>query len=301
MTAPSQDRVLQPEGREFYRRVVTLLLEDRVPFLVGGAYAFERHTGIARHTRDFDLFVRPEDARGVLERCARAGYATELTFPHWLGKVREGDYYVDIIYSSGNGVARVDQGWFDHAEPGTVLDHDVLLCPAEEMIWSKAFIMERERFDGGDIAHLLRARAATLDWSRLVARFGIHARVLLVHLILFGYIYPDRRDQIPRAVMSSLLERLDEPVPITPGEPPCFGTFLSRSQYLPDLRWGCRDPRLPPYGTMTASQIETWTEAAETPEPEWDPEHEATGNDATPAPRPARRGTRRGARPNGRR
>ena len=38
-----------------------------MPFLVGGAYAFERYTGIARHTKDFDLFIHPRDVR------ARAG------------------------------------------------------------------------------------------------------------------------------------------------------------------------------------------------------------------------------------
>ena len=29
-----------------------------VPFLVGGAYAFAHYTGIVRHTKDLDLFVR---------------------------------------------------------------------------------------------------------------------------------------------------------------------------------------------------------------------------------------------------
>ena len=33
-------------------------------------------------------------------------------------------------------------------------------CAPEEMIWMKAYIMERERFDGADIAHILRCCAA---------------------------------------------------------------------------------------------------------------------------------------------
>jgi hypothetical protein len=27
----------------------------------------------------------------------------------------------------------------------------------EEMVWQKAFIMERERFDGADVVHLIQA------------------------------------------------------------------------------------------------------------------------------------------------
>jgi hypothetical protein len=58
----------------------------------------------------------------------------------------------------------------------------------EETIWSKAFVMERERYDGADIAHLLRASAERLDWHRLLERFDAHWPVLLSHLILFGFI-----------------------------------------------------------------------------------------------------------------
>ena len=115
---------------------------------------------------------------------------------------------------SGNAVARVDTQWFDHARRDTVLDQDVLLVPPEEMVWSKAFIMERERFDGADVAHVLRACADELDWSRLVRRFGDHFRVLLSHLILFGIIYPGEKSKIPGPVMVHLLDRLRREVAI---------------------------------------------------------------------------------------
>ena len=42
----------------------------------------------------------------------------------------------------------------------------------EEMIWMRAYIMERERFDRADIAHILRCYIAELDWWHLVRRFG---------------------------------------------------------------------------------------------------------------------------------
>ena len=63
--------------------------------------------------------------------------------------------------------------------------------PVEEMIWSKAFLMERERFDGADVLHLMRARQKEINWPRLLSRFGEHWRVLLSHLVLFPYVYPN--------------------------------------------------------------------------------------------------------------
>ena len=240
---------------------MNLLRENGVPFLVGGAFAFARYTGIERDTKDFDLFLRRADfdrAAAVLEK---AGYETGLTFSHWLGKAFRGDAFIDLIFSSGNGIATVDEAWFEYCVPGRVLGLDVRLIPAEEMIWSKGLIMERERFDGADVAHLIRAVGRKLDWQRLLDRFGPHWRPLYAHLILFGFIYPSDRSAIPVWVMAELESRLSNEV----GEPDadgnvCYGTILSRQQYLVDInRWGYRDARLEPAGNLTPEQIEQWT------------------------------------------
>src|SRR4030095_4312876 len=97
--------------------------------------------------------------------------------------------YIDVIYNSGNGIAAVDDAWFRHARTGRVLSVAVRFCPAEEMIWSKAFIMERERFDGADVMHLLYVHGTSLRWERLLARFGCHWPVLLAHIRLFRFRY----------------------------------------------------------------------------------------------------------------
>jgi hypothetical protein len=253
----------QQEACVFYVEALERLIDARVPFLVGGAYALEQYTGLARNTKDLDLFVHPRDSQRVLEIFAAAGHGTDLPFPHWLGKVKCGDDVIDIIFSSGNGFARVDDVWFEHSVPGTVLGFPVRLCPPEETLWSKAFIMERERYDGADIAHLLRATAPGLDWARLLARFGPYWRVLLSHLILFGFIYPSERWRIPERVMRQLLGRvaaeLDQPVP---DDRVCRGTLLSRAQYLVDVEnWGYRDGRLSAPVTMTPDDVATWTAA----------------------------------------
>jgi hypothetical protein len=261
---PPERVELAPPTREFYVRTLAALNRSGVPFLVGGAYAFAAYTGIERHTKDMDVFTRPADRDRILAALEAAGYRTERTFPHWLAKAYgDGDGFVDVIHSSGNGVAEVDDAWFEHARPGTLLGLPVRLCPPEEMIWSKAFVMERERFDGADVAHLIHACGPALDWDRLLRRFGPHWRVLAAHLVLFGYNYPDRRDAVPAAVLGTLAERLREEIGAPPqAERVCNGTFLSREQYLIDIgRWGYHDGRLPPGGRMTPEAIAHWTAA----------------------------------------
>lgn len=293
---------LTPEVAAFYRHAMAVLERAGVSFLVGGAYAFANYTGIVRHTKDFDLFILPRDFDAALAALAAAGYPVERNFPHWLGKARGADgSFVDLIFGSGNGLTPVDEGWFRHARRAEVLGVQVRLCPPEEMLWSKAFIMERERYDGADVAHLLHCCAEELDWQRLLARFGEHWRVLLSHLVLFGYIYPAPAAtpansasathpprgaaRIPAAVMATLIDRLSRETfapAAEPGgtagdimsgsngesgasaDPLCRGTILSRAQYLFDIAThGYLDARLPPSGTMSPEQVEQWTAAIE--------------------------------------
>jgi Uncharacterised nucleotidyltransferase len=247
----------------FYRQVLETLNAASMPYLVGGAYAFNRHTEVNRPTRDLDLFIRRADFDRISEVLRQAGFHCELTYPHWLGKVHHEGVYVDLIFSSGNAIAEVDDIWFEHAADSEVLGVPVKICPAEEMIWSKAFIMEKERFDGADIAHLIRARGPQLDWARLFRRFEPHWRVLFSHLVLFGFVYPAHRDLVPVAIMDEMIERLRHE---THNEPPdsrlCLGTLLSREQYLNDIRReGLQDGRVTPIGKMTPEDTAEWTRA----------------------------------------
>ncbi|RPJ33299.1 MAG: hypothetical protein EHM35_10655 [Planctomycetaceae bacterium] len=244
---------LEPRIYNFYCAALSLLQRAQVPFLVGGAYAFAQLTGIVRHTKDLDIFTRRKDYERVLQVLSAAGYRTEVTDPRWLAKAYSGEDFIDVIFSSGNAIAEVDDAWFEHAVDAKVMGLAVQLCPPEETIWSKAFVMERERYDGADIAHLLRAYGHRLDWDRLLDRFDAHWRVLFSHLILFGFIYPGERECIPPCVMEDLLDRLRSEVHLIPTAGQlCQGTLLSKAQYATDIeRWGYQDVRLLPLNQKT--------------------------------------------------
>ena len=253
---------LDEGSRAFYQDALGSLDRDGLEYLVGGAYAFARYTGIERHTKDFDIFIRKDDFPRAADILHKAGYETELTFPHWLGKAFHGEDFVDMIFSAGNGVAQVDDLWFEHAVKGRVIDMDVRLIPAEEMIWSKGLIMERERFDGADVAHVIHSVGKELDWRRLIDRYDRYWRALYAHCILFGFIYPSHRSNVPAWVMRELGDRIERETTLgdDPADKTCYGTIISRQQYLKDIEeWGYKDARLQPRGTMSREDIAHWT------------------------------------------
>jgi hypothetical protein len=241
--------------RDFYLHALDLLDRAQLQYVVGGGYAMAHYTGIIRHTKDLDVFVRAADRDRAMKVFADAGYRTEMTWPHFLAKALSGEDFVDILYNSGNGLCPVDDEWFQYARRGLVLGREAPICPAEEIIWQKAFVQDRDRYDGADVAHMILGHGDRLDWKRLVRRFTGHERVLLAQLLLFGYAYPSKRNRVPACVVQQLLERIEAEPPSD--EPVCQGTNLAIRQYLTDVReWGYEDARLEPRGPLTQDEIE---------------------------------------------
>ena len=242
------------EPNEFYRRTLEAVTAAGIPFMIGGAFALDYSLGTNRRTKDLDILVKPDDIQPTLDVLAAAGYRTELTDPNWIGKAFCAEDFVDVIFGFGNGLAKVDDSWFPHAADGQLWGVPAKFCPLEESMWSKAFVMERDRFDGADVAHVIRLKGQELDWERLVQRFGPKWRVLLAHLILFGFVYPGERERIPGWVMRDLLRRLATEAPSN-GEDTCFGGYLSRYQYAYDFaELGMADARAAGEGERRQSQ-----------------------------------------------
>ncbi len=97
----------------------------------------------------------------------------------------------------------------------------------------------------------------------MLRRFGDHWRVLFAHLITFVFVYPAERQKVPDSVLKELCHRLGHELEgPSPRTQVCFGTLLSREQYLPDIGlWGYQDARLKPLGPMSPEEVEHWTAA----------------------------------------
>jgi len=241
--------------REFYRDAMRVLDDANVPYVVGGGYAMAYYTGIQRNTKDLDLFLKPSDHKRALEVLADAGYRTEYFYPFWIAKALSGEAFIDLIYNSGNGLCVVDDEWLAHSIPHSILDYTTRLTPAEEQLWSKAFVMDRDRFDGADVIHIILSRGHEMDWERILRRFRGHERVLLSHLMLFGYAYPCDKDQIPDWVVPRLLREVQNEA--LPSERLCRGPNLAHGgSYGTAIReWKYFDGRLKPHGPLTPQEI----------------------------------------------
>lgn len=251
-----------PEAeRDVYRRALEALNAAGIPFVVAGAYAIYEHTGLYRKTKDLDLFFEPAAVVPAAGALRDAGFVTRLEDAHWLAKARlrpergwnpassekpMGEPFVDLIYGMGNGVALIDEGWIRHSQPGILAACPVRIAPAEELIWHRLFISERHRHDMSDIVHLILRYGESLDWERLVERVGPNWPLLLSQILMFGYVYPGYRTNVPGWVPEKLLALAREQVGHDEEDALEFtnGPLISRFSFTIDEReWGFTSTR----------------------------------------------------------
>jgi hypothetical protein len=231
-----------PEARECYENALKALLEAGISFVVGGAFAVHTHTGIWRTTKDLDLLITAGDLPEALGRLKAKHFDTYIKDPVWLAKARRGEYFVDLITGIGNASLGVDCTWIDRAIPETVLGFPCRVLAVEELIVSKIFVAYRERFDGADVVHLLRARGKTLDWSRLLQLTGSHWELLFWSLVLFAYVYPAHTDDVPNDVWDDLTARFSHHIKSPARDASFRGTLVDPRMFAIDVNeWGERN------------------------------------------------------------
>jgi predicted nucleotidyltransferase len=228
------------EADSFYQEALQILADSRIPFLLSGAFALRYHTGIYRDTKDLDIFCKPSDYMAILRLFADKGYKTELTDARWLSKIFKGDHFIDVIFDSVNNIWLMDDSWFDKAYTGELFGIEVKYIPPEELIWSKIYVQNRERYDGADVNHTILKCGPTLDWEKLYRYMDRHWHLLLGQIINFQFVYPSDRDLIPRWLFDDLMKRAQEqyshPASV---EKVCQGPIIDQTQYRVDItEWG---------------------------------------------------------------
>lgn len=233
------------DERAIYRRALEAINAANVPYVVAGAYAIYEHTGIYRKTKDLDLFFEPSSVLSAARALRDAGFVTRLEDSHWLAKATIGEHFVDLIYGMGNGVALIDDDWIRYSRPGILAACPVRIAPPEELIWHRLFISERHRHDMSDIVHLMLCCGDALDWERLVTRVGEHWPLLLSQILMFSYVYPGYRTNIPRWVPEHLLERARAQIDQNDDDQDFTrGPLISRFSFAIDVsEWGFASPR----------------------------------------------------------
>jgi hypothetical protein len=200
-----------------YRSVLEGARSAGIPVAFGGAFALAAYTGELRNTKDFDLYVLPEDRHAVVDAMTRAGlvdlYDRAPYDRAWIYRASQDDSVVDAIWAMANLRTLVDEDWLTRGPELDVRGERLRPIPAEELIWSKLYVVQRERSDWFDVFNLLDATAPRLDWDRLLARLGPDLPLLAGALAVFGWLAPARATQVPPRVWTALGVRAPEGAP----------------------------------------------------------------------------------------
>jgi predicted nucleotidyltransferase len=222
---------------EFYTRVLNLLVEHNQPFLIGGGFALKMYTGIERDSKDIDIFCKASDYPHILKFISDHGFRIEQTDVRWLAKIFYNDIYIDLIFNTTNNICIVDDTWFHNAIEGECFGVPVKFISAEDLFWCKAYVQNRERFDGADVNHLMLKWGRKFNWDTIAKRFDQHWQILLSVFLMFQFVYPTERDLIPKDLFMNLITRASEqydlPVPV---EKVCRGPVIDQTQYETDIK-----------------------------------------------------------------
>lgn len=230
------------EQQDLFREVLELMNARKVPYVVSGAFALQKHTGIYRDTKDLDLFLPAEHAIEALRYLAEDGFETEVCDPVWLAKAHRNDFFVDLITGMSNAAIIVDQSWVDRGSPTEVMGVRTRVLAPEELLASKLFVTRRERFDGADTVHIIHGTKGKLDWGRIMQLVGEHWEVLLWTLVLFHYCYPANTDYVPREIWSDLLGSFQSVVTNSDPRAPFRGSLIDENMFAIDVNeWGMAD------------------------------------------------------------
>lgn len=224
------------KSHTFYQKAMQLLNKEEIPYLLGGAFALRHYADIHRDTKDLDLFCKAEDYPHILKLFSNEGMNTEVTDPRWLAKVCQGENFIDFIFNTTNNICPVNDTWFQYGIEGKLFDVPIRILAAEELLWTKLYVHNRERYDGADINHLILRYGKHLDWKRLLERIGHHWHLLLAQLLNFQFVYPSDREIIPYWLFLELLELAGKQFDLpTPKVKVCLGPLIDHTQYQIDI------------------------------------------------------------------
>lgn len=188
-----------------------MVLSSGLPFLVGGTFAVRHYTGIERPTKDIDIFCKASDYPRILKIFTDKGYKVMIWDERWLAKIYGPDrrkHTADLIFGSIPGTWPITDSWFKWSQPAEILGKKVRVPSVIDMIVSKLYRMDRVKFDGADVVHLVLKQGKNLDWKQLMDAVEPNWELLLIHLLLFRFVYPSERKIIPKATMEELLDRV---------------------------------------------------------------------------------------------
>jgi hypothetical protein len=185
----------------FYQKVIHAVRGLNISFALGGAFAVAAHVGLWRNTKDLDLYICPDQRQRVIDTLTQMDledyYAILPYDRNWIYRAYRGDIIIDIIWAMPNQRTLVTDTWLEAGPTIHLRGEKLRVVPAEEMIWGKIYVLQKERSDWTDIFNLIYAAGPQMDWPRLIEDLDTDAPLLGAALQIFAWLAPGRARELP--------------------------------------------------------------------------------------------------------
>ena len=218
------ENLIPAEHWAIYKCVLDRLSAEDIPFALGGGLALGVYTAKFRRSKDLDIYIVPSERERVINAMSDCGL--EDYFPvkeyvrHWIYRGHRDDVIVDAIWAMANKRAEVDRHWVQDGPVVRMFEQEFQVIPPEELLWSKLYVLQRDRCDWPDIMNLVYAEGPTLNWDHLLRRIGEDRPLLKGVLSVFSWLSPERAATIPRRVWDLLGLAVPRPENDPEGRPP---------------------------------------------------------------------------------
>ena len=204
-----------PEQWAMYKAVIGEAQARKLRFAIGGGLAAATYAGQWRDTKDIDLYIRKQDRDEVITMLTELGledYFDQKAYDrNWIYRSWQHGAIVDAMWAMANQRASVDDHWFSGPEV-RVENLRFRLVPPEEMIWSKLYVLQRDRSDWPDVLAMLYSIGSEINWHRLIERLTEDSALLGSILTVFAWICPARARELPDWIWGKLRVSIPEPV-----------------------------------------------------------------------------------------
>lgn len=179
-----------------------------IPHAIGGGLAVQSYTVHRQVTKDLDVYVVPQDRQRMIQVVSNCGlgdlFDRQPYDRNWIYRSYRDDTIVDVIWAMPNQRAQVDSEWLSRGPLLDVGAGPFRVLPAEELIWAKLYVLQRDRCDWPDVLNLIYATAPNLDWAHLLSRVGDDAPLLHAVLTVFRWLCPQRAAKLPSPMWRSI-------------------------------------------------------------------------------------------------
>jgi hypothetical protein len=177
-----------------FQDVIRKALVRGLRFAVGGSLAMAYATGIPRPSEDLDIYVLRDEKEPMIQLLAEMEFLEYTAVPYdhtWVYRLHRETMIVNVIWAMANHRAQVDLEWLLRGSLVDLGTERFRLIPVEEMIWSKLYVLQRDRCDWPDVFNLIHAAADRIDWDHLLNRVQSDAPLLYAALEIYCWLKPD--------------------------------------------------------------------------------------------------------------